>query len=422
MVAFHDQSVFSLTDQPHQADIVAFGYHGEFQDSDATDVQRFIHQFPNAKLFVDMINLMHVGEGVSNHNVLIDNSTFLKQMFGDARLLYLHTNHASCELESRPYLRYTDYLWNRHTLFYTDHDNRAFNATSSDIMNHWYPTLAVDSNGQEYVDKTMYELPDIDYAINGPHADEILENNNVLVKSFLSLNSTRNSVGLRSEYTGFQMAENPGHQSHPRDFFRVELIKLLSGYPGYLSDPGRGTFLVGHGESQYQRMRPQILGYGNLGWTPAHNAYYDNTAVSIYVETLLNAGSDQMTVRTITEKTWEPLIKGHFVLPFGTQHLVADLQRIYGFKMAPFIDYSYDGFEDGLQRWTTYAIEVKRLLGLGGKELFRLKQQHADILQHNRNIMTQGYRHTVGNAIYHYCHESCQSPLFPEEVMDALRK
>lgn len=423
MVAFHDQSVFNLTDQPHEADIVAFGYHGDYDDTGHVDVQRFIRQFPNVKLFVDMINLMHIGEGVSNYNVLRNNSTMLKQMFGDTRLLYLHTNHANHGQEDLAYLRYTDYLWNRHTLFYTDHDNRVFDATSSDIMNHWYPTLAVDSQGREYMDKTMYELSDIDYAVNGPHADMILNNDSVLVKSFLSLNSTRNSVGLRSEYTAFQMAENPVHQSHPRDFFRVELIKLLSGYPGYLSDPGRGTFLVGQGESIHQHITPQIMGYGNLGWTPAHNAYYDNTAVSIYVETLLNGGNqDQEVVRSITEKTWEPLIKGHFILPFGTHQLVADLQKEYGFKMAPFIDYTYDQLEDGLQRWTAYVIEVKRLLSLGGKELFRLKQQHADILQHNRNIMAQGYRHTVGKAIHDYCRDSEQTLLFPEEFMNVPHK
>ncbi len=150
------------------------------------------------------------------------------------------------------------------------------------------------------------------------------------------------------------MAENPVHQSHPRDFFRVELIKLLSGYPGYLSDPGRGTFLVGHGESQYQRMRPQFMGYGNLGWTPAHNAYYDNTAVSIYVETLLDAHDiERDPLGCITEKTWEPLIKGHFILPFGYTGMIQDLQPLYNTHLAPFIDYTYDG-PRGAVRWATF--------------------------------------------------------------------
>ena len=423
MVAFHDQSVFSLTDQPHQADIVAFGYHGEFQDSDATDVQRFIHQFPNAKLFVDMNNLMHVGEGCSNYDVLRQQAASLKQMFGDTRLLYLHTNHRSLSREHDVYMQYTDYLWNRHTLFYTDHDNRVFDAQGSHMMNHWYPDLATDENGNQYMDKTMYALTDITDAMNGPHAYQILNNVQVLVKSFLSLNNTRNSVGLRSEYTAFQMAENPVHQSAARDFYRVELIKLLSGYPGYLSDPGRGTFLVGAGETVHQRLPNQISGYGNLGWTPVHNAYYENSTVSIYVESVLDSEDNCYPgpLGSITEKTWEPLIRGHFILPFGTHHMMYDLQHHYGIQLPPFIDYTYDGYT-GAQRWSSFCMEVKRVLSLGGRELFKLKQQHADILQHNRSIMTQGYRATVARAIHKYCVDSNQQHLLPMEFMNGQHK
>jgi hypothetical protein len=56
-----------------------------------------------------------------------------------------------------------------------------------------------------------------------------------------------------------------------------------------------------------------------------------------------------------------------------------------------------------------YLAEVKRLLNLGPRKLYELKQQHIDILEYNRQVMLDtGYRDTVEEAIKRYMvHHQC---------------
>ena len=63
----------------------------------------------------------------------------------------------------------------------------------------------------------------------------------------------------------------------------------------------------------------------------------------------------------ITEKTWDPLIKGHFILPFSCCNFIQRLRDI-GIKMPAFIDYSYDTEPDNERRWQLYSAEIDRLL------------------------------------------------------------
>jgi hypothetical protein len=93
------------------------------------------------------------------------------------------------------------------------------------------------------------------------------------------------------------------------------------------------------------------------GCTP-HNAYYRETFISIYVETI-ESGSSVI----VTEKTYDPLIKGHFVLPFSNAKFVQHLRDI-GIKLPNFIDYSYDAIEDFDQRLAAWHAEIHRLLNI----------------------------------------------------------
>ena len=47
-----------------------------------------------------------------------------------------------------------------------------------------------------------------------------------------------------------------------------------------------------------------------------------------------------------TEKTFTPMCKGHFVLPFGTPGTIAHLKSEYGFEFPHWIDYGYDNLPD----------------------------------------------------------------------------
>ena len=112
-------------------------------------------------------------------------------------------------------------------------------------------------------------------------------------------------------------------------------------------------------------------------WHPIHNDIYNKTFFSAYIETLTGTG----VTRSITEKTWDPLIKGHFVLPFGYKGITDDL-RNRGFKLPDFIDYSYDLEHNRQDRWELYERELHRLINLDNwSELY---SENRELLEHNR--------------------------------------
>jgi len=119
------------------------------------------------------------------------------------------------------------------------------------------------------------------------------------------------------------------------------------------------------------------------GYNPVHNAYYNETYFSVYCETIEISGTTM-----VTEKTLDPLIKGHFILPFGSAGTVADIER-HGFRLPDFIDYSYDSIVDDLHRYYQFLKEFKRLAELSLDQWNRSWIDNQDILHYNRNIFFQ---------------------------------
>jgi hypothetical protein len=89
--------------------------------------------------------------------------------------------------------------------------------------------------------------------------------------------------------------------------------------------------------------------------------------------------------KTITEKTWDPLIKGHFILPFGYQGLINDIQS-YGFWLPNWIDYSYDNIYDDTERFTAYRHSVEKVLRMSIDDLREKFNNSLDKLYNNRMI------------------------------------
>jgi hypothetical protein len=198
-----------------------------------------------------------------------------------------------------------------------------------------------------------------------------------------------------------------------RTLYRKKLFDLMSRYPedGYRSGPGRirngaidksgtGTYLASSADDP-------LINYRRLGWSydptrnklrlkkkafkkwygsrwggynPIHSRYYDDTFISIYAETLEH-GSHVV----ITEKTHEPLIKGHFILPFGSRGLIAAVRHL-GFRLPDFIDYRYDQVADDARRWECYSAEVKRLMRVPMQRWRELWTSHVELLRHNQRL------------------------------------
>jgi len=151
---------------------------------------------------------------------------------------------------------------------------------------------------------------------------------------------------------------SPGKTYNGQRKYRTQLVSKLKNYTtlGYIGncDDNPDLFL----STEIQAMCSGIELIETGGYSPPSSTYYQDSFISIYGETI-EYGNTIM----ITEKTWDPLIKGHFVLPFSCCNFIQRLRDV-GIALPAFIDYSYDAEPDVEQRWKLYGAEVDRLLNM----------------------------------------------------------
>lgn len=167
---------------------------------------------------------------------------------------------------------------------------------------------------------------------------------------------------------------------HPRLEYRKKLGQFLKNYEhdGHISDPANNKIL--HAENP---IVDDFLDRG--GWYPVANHYYQGTFFSIFVETVTGNLDADHPYKSITEKTWDPLIKGHFILPFGYRGLI-DHIKSYGFKLPEWIDYSYDYIEDDDLRFEAFLNSAEKILKLSISDWTSLYEKDKHLLEHNREV------------------------------------
>lgn len=111
-------------------------------------------------------------------------------------------------------------------------------------------------------------------------------------------------------------------------------------------------------------------------YSPVPNSFYEDSYFSTYVE----SNCTQRDLIHITEKTFEPLIKGHAILPFTNPGAIKRLQDM-GFKMPTFIDYSFDSIDDVDARFLQVQREFLKLLDVDIDGLYKNDQ---DVFTHNQ--------------------------------------
>jgi hypothetical protein len=148
--------------------------------------------------------------------------------------------------------------------------------------------------------------------------------------------------------------------------YRTHLYERVKAYDGFISNRSRGIFLEG--------------GTPNFGaYHPIPNEFYEQSCLSAYVES--NCTTPYLI--HITEKTFEPLIKGHFILPFSNPGTIGRL-RTMGFQFPDFINYRYDTLVDEHARYSEYCNELARLMEM---DLFKLHEEHHDMFVHNQQCI-----------------------------------
>jgi len=169
---------------------------------------------------------------------------------------------------------------------------------------------------------------------------------------------------------------------------RLHVRSLLNKDATYLSDDYTTLFLpdcVNEDVTKYIRRE-----HGGT-WYPVSHELYDSSIVSVYSETIVEHtyhNSDKNCCTLVTEKTFDPLIRGNFILPFGYPGLIKDITDIYGFKLPDWIDYSYDSIIDDAARLRAYEESFKKLDSFSLDEMYSLCIKDLYILEYNRSIFS----------------------------------
>jgi hypothetical protein len=283
-----------------------------------------------------VLNLFHsvegLGECYTKGSSIID---MWRQFAPPKKILFLDQNLCASRMNLDDVITY-DMVFQRHQAYHTEYEKY-------DLENRIYTRQA---------SQKMYEL------------DPISKNQSA--KHFLAPMRTYEKL----------------YEHEPRVVLRHRLRQLLDPSKGYISNLAKGEVISPQENSPtiIEAFNHEPSGYGGGTWWPAHNSYYNDSIVSVYVETITYGN----TYRCVTEKTFDPLIKGNFILPFGYRGLIEDI-REYGFRLPNWIDYSYDDLNDAL-RWEAYTDVVKQLLLMDQQVLYSHCINDIDILHHNRNI------------------------------------
>jgi hypothetical protein len=126
------------------------------------------------------------------------------------------------------------------------------------------------------------------------------------------------------------------------------------------------------------------------GFCPVPDQYYNKTFAAIYCEST----SLDRNIFHATEKTFEPLLKGIFILPYSNTNFVKNLQTFYGFKMPTLIDYAYDSvYEEMLdvdpanKKVLMYLESIDKLCNLDVEYAVDYYTENFDIIKHNREVI-----------------------------------
>lgn len=180
-----------------------------------------------------------------------------------------------------------------------------------------------------------------------------------------------------------------GQRKYRKHLVEHLMSKRSMGYLGNYDDQPQ-LFLYSHIEFPYAdfdceqllaQTRP--MSYDHWGYSPPHSAYYTDSFISVYSETVESGCSI-----TVTEKTWDPLIRGHFILPFATAGFVQRLQQ-QGIRLPEFIDYSYDLEPVDHLRWNKYKQELDRLLDMSLTDWQQHWTDNMGLLLHNQRYFQQ---------------------------------
>ena len=203
-----------------------------------------------------------------------------------------------------------------------------------------------------------------------------------------TMNSTSKSFELRSikelnPTRKFLVPNNVRlHTGEYKEHARAQLRMITSDDECYFSDFQRRIFL-----DPEESHLTNCYSSDGAGFIPIANKYYEDTIVSVYVETIGGSNKQKNQVGAVTEKTFISLLKGHFILPFSAVGFIDYLKTYYGFRFPEWIDYSYDSIDNDGDRLKAYLRVVKDLKKIPLDSLTRMANNDIEIRKFNRKVI-----------------------------------
>jgi hypothetical protein len=272
------------------------------------------------------------------HNVENQSSDFGNWLEDDN--VYILTNVYDPTYVNNPRVIYTDFLFNRTKAYYQrfQFDKKTIKWYFSGDNSYIIPNDDVDNKTKIFVSPNGIVVPGDGISVMNVREQKYKHKFNDFLKKY----------------------DNLGHLNNPYLFSHLDL-PFTSNINEVLS---------------YVKPKKYI----RRGYSPAHNAYYEDTFIHLCVETIEHGVSIAPT-----EKTYDPLIKGHFVLPFSTKGIISFLKS-KGFEFPNFIDYSYDDESNDGIRFEKYISEIERLLSMNITQWKKHWQENRHIRLHNQQI------------------------------------
>lgn len=326
-------------------------------------------------------------------NKLIVNFIGLDTAIGACNLRWVSTQIASTSYIELVHSTDADTVWI--TLEWAVANELKFNAKRiiiSDLLNY------DDSNNQDWVDVIKKCNQEVICLTNNKSLVDVL-NCNVIVYDFLfnrtklyyfdsaKTKSKSKDLWYYSDSYNLNNLDNKNIKKHyvspTRRMFgiREQFVNYLKDNyadQGFIGCLAKGLIIPGDSVDTF------------MGYNPLPNEIYNQTLCSIYTESTFSASS----IFHATEKTFEPLLKGNYIIPYSNQYFVENLKSTYGFKFPNNIDYSYDSEADPLRRFNQFLTTIKQFCAMSIDEL--RASYDKDIVEHNRQIFID---HPYDNAI-----------------------
>jgi hypothetical protein len=251
------------------------------------------------------------------------------------------TNIISPKIESNPNIIFNDFLFNRTKAYYSQFPFRS-------NTKKWY-----------YNNQLGYLIPN-DFLSENKNKIYVAPNKNHLGRIIKYRPQIAHLLNKNYRHLGYigNITDDPSLVLHPHDnwpfYTNIQAVENIKVQPS-----------------------------GIAGYSPPHNEYYKNTFISIYAETI-----EWGNTIAVTEKTYDPLIKGHFILPFSTSGFIAHL-KFLGFEFPGFIDYSYDNITDDKIRFEKYQDEIHRLLSISVDQWRVYWDENFKTIRHNQLVFCE---------------------------------